>query len=122
MSLKVMKKRKAERRKAQRMRLPLSVKYKVSSRRPDWQDIECKDISGIGLGLYLSKSFRANEKVHVAFSCDRDDKPIKTVCRVVWCKKVKSGLFRCGVEIIKATDPMALIDFVCTRIMDTIDT
>lgn len=106
-----------ERRKAQRLTLPMHLSYRLK-RKKTWQKNVCDNISGVGLSLSVKELLAVDDKVEVAVYLDNDPKPIKISCRVAWCVKVKKDGFKAGVEVIAVKDEMRFIEFFCGRMID----
>lgn len=79
--------RKNERRKSQRLRLPLKIKYKWSSEKGALQDIFTNDISGGGIRIRSSKLLRKGDRIKSELFFPHNSQPVEVLSEIVWCKK-----------------------------------
>lgn len=79
-----------ERRKAQRLNIPLRMKYKLRTERGVLEESIVQDISGGGIGLSLDKPLKKGSKLKVLIYFPDDPKPISAESQVVWCRKSRS--------------------------------
>ena len=112
------KKRKSVRRKAERLHSNLLVHYKKTGKKCPWVSVAYKDISGVGIGLLVNQSLPRGEKIDIALYILDDPKPCNVRARVMWCRKIKQGLYKVGLEFIKAESDARLIEMLCEKIVD----
>lgn len=112
----VMRKKKGkERRKAERIFLPLEVSN-IKNITP--KEIEPKDISGIGIKLIFREPVCKNDKVTIFISLGPRLKRIKTLCEIRWCKKLKDGRFLAGLKFLKIENHVLFNDFICEKMLE----
>lgn len=108
---------KTERRKAERLSIPLKVKYKIKRAAASRQkDAPWEDISGLGLRLCLDKPLLPEEQLVIALYVLGEPKPIEAIGRVAWCKEFAQGEFKAGIEFTKIKDQMRFTELIC-RVM-----
>lgn len=94
-----------ERRKAQRLNIPLQIKYKLLTKKRILEEVFCQDISGGGLKLRLKESLTVGQRMEVLLYFPNDPNPVTAKSSVVWCKrrltKKKGPFFDIGVKHIK---------------------
>lgn len=77
-----------DKRKAQRLTIPLKVKYTISPRkRTIVEKIFSRDISGKGIGLRHEQPLKIGTKLKTLIYFPADPKPISAVSEVIWCRK-----------------------------------
>jgi len=81
--------RKQERRKTQRLDLPLKIHYKWLKRKGVLQEIFAQDISGGGMRIRTEKAFRKGQRLKTLLYFPNTSKPIHVTSEVIWCKKRK---------------------------------
>jgi len=95
----------AERRKAQRLNIPIEVKYKLLPRKKIARETFCHDISGTGLRLKLESPLTKGDKVKTFLYFPKDSTPVTADSRVVWCRKSgaseKAARYEAGMEYVK---------------------
>lgn len=80
-----------ERRKAQRLGIPLRVEYHLSVRRKTLiEKVFTKDVSGSGVRLLLKEPLRPKAKLKTLIYFPNDAQPITSISEVVWCKRQKN--------------------------------
>jgi c-di-GMP-binding flagellar brake protein YcgR len=107
---------KIERRKAERLSIPLKVKYKIKGTAGRQKDAPWEDISGLGIRFCLNNPLSLKEELEIALYVLGDSKPIEAIGRVAWCKEFDKGEFKTGVEFIKIKDQMRFTELIC-RVM-----
>jgi c-di-GMP-binding flagellar brake protein YcgR len=77
-----------ERRKTQRLGIPLQMQYHFSSKKKTLiEEVFTKDISGGGVGLRLEQPLKVGTKLKTAIYFPNDPRPISAISKVVWSKK-----------------------------------
>lgn len=108
---------KTEKRKAERLPIPLKVKYKSKKGRPLLKEAVYENISGLGIRLCVSEPLERGDVIEVLISHSQYSGPFNTVCRVCWCKKLKEDKFQAGLEFLKVRNRLQFINFLCAEIM-----
>jgi len=111
-------KRKFVRRRAERLYSNIYVYYKKADKKDSWKSVAHKDISGIGVGLFVNEPLKINMRVNIAFYLKGDSKPCSTTAKVVQCRKIKGGLYQAGLEFEEAQKDTRLIEMLCGKIVD----
>lgn len=111
--------RKIERRKSQRLNSLLPIKYKNKRNGPFLQALACQDIGGRGIRIVLPHEVKMNDRMQVLLYLRDMPNPIKTICRVVWCKRNKYGKFIAGLEFLKIKRPEHFMEFLCEKIIES---
>ncbi len=107
-----------ERRKAERLSIPLKVKYKIKGTAGRQKDAPWEDISGLGIRFCLNKPLSLEEELEIALYVLGDPKPIEAIGRVAWCKEFDRGEFKAGIEFIKIKDNFRFTELLCKNILD----
>lgn len=114
----------AEKRKAQRLNIRLELKYRYSFKGKILiQEVLTKNISGGGIGLVLDKPLKVGTALKTVLYFPNDPKPVASLSRVVWCRKVprkyKAG-FYVGIRHIKvaAKDRERFVFLFCETMMN----
>lgn len=110
---------KAEKRKAERLPIPLKVKYKSKKSRPLLKEAVYENISGLGIRLSVSEPLERGDVIEVLISHSHIPKSFNTVCRVCWCKRLKEDRFQAGLEFLKVKNRLQFINFLCAEIMNS---
>lgn len=96
-----------ERRKAQRLNVPLQVKCRFFIKKKILiEEVFARDVSGGGIGLVLKRPLDIGAKLKTLIYFPNDRRPISFLTKVVWCKKVlRKGkiCFDVGIKHIKIT-------------------
>lgn len=77
-----------EKRRAQRLNIPIKVKYKLFRKKRILEEIFTQNISGSGIGIKASKLLVKGSKIRTLLQFPGDSTPIAAVGEVMWCKKV----------------------------------
>jgi len=106
--------RKTEKRKSQRLKVPVKVRYKLLPKKKILNEIFCYDLSGGGLRLRfgmkgeqikifcqdisgkrfhlrLSYPLQKEDRLKTLMHFPADEKPVAVTSRVVWCRKLRSN-------------------------------
>ena len=80
-----------ERRKC--IRFESSSEISVRVLKPKGIDVAAaiKDVSRVGLNLYVNKLLKKGQRLHMEICALSKKEPIKTIARVKWVKKKKTG-------------------------------
>ena len=100
--------RKNERRKAQRLNIPLKIKYRWVAKRGILQEIFTQDISGGGIKIRTDRPFKIGNRLRTLLYFPDEPKPVNIVSQVAWCKKGKIRkkiYFDIGIKHIKIEPP-----------------
>lgn len=94
-----------ERRKAQRLNIPIQVKYKLLPRKRVLQQTFCQDISGKGARLILDSPLKKGDRLKTLLYFPEDSRPVTAFSKIIWCKrnaarKKKAG-FETGMQYIR---------------------
>lgn len=125
MEFKVTPKRdKNERRRSQRMLIPIKVEFTPQGNEKFIEEIFCQDISGGGVKLRLSKPLKSGEKfqTHIYFPGDPD--PISAFSRVVWCREInvknKGTCYEVGLQHLKISpkDSQRFVFLFCEMMLN----
>lgn len=98
------KKVKRERRRAQRLSIPIKVKYKLLPKRKILEEIFTQNISGGGVSLRLAQSLQKGARLKTLLHFPGDPNPVTAVSEVIWCKRVsekKKVHYNAGIRHIK---------------------
>lgn len=108
-----------ERRKFQRIKIPLKIKYNYSAKEKSQASATCKDISGGGVRFVTSKPLSIKDRVTVSiyFDCN-GPKIFNSLCKVVWINKVKDGVLEAGLKFIHTRPNPDFTNFLCDKILD----
>ena len=109
---------KNERRKTQRLHLPFKVKFKPKGKKCPWQKADPKNISGGGIGVFMNKPFRPNDKVEMLLYMKGYPRPISAICKVDWYRQVEEDKFRVGLKFIEIKDHPEFMIFLCEKMVD----
>ncbi len=107
-----------EKRKAQRIYLPLNLEYIPKHDPQNPIKIELKNISGRGIAAVLPRKFDKNDRVDLLIYLPEKSEPIKASCMVVWNKEIDKEKFLTGFKIFRADDYHGLIQFLCDKILE----
>lgn len=112
-----MKKSPAERRKAERIRLPLKLEFKGRQKALQ-SSISLEDISGLGIRLTSPEPFGVNEKKHILIHMTKEGKPFRALCRVRWCRGSENKGFKVGLEFQKIKDKARFFELLCEKMLE----
>ncbi len=76
-----------ERRKSERLNLPIKVLYRFFKKRTFIESIT-ENISGGGACLKLERPVPKQNKLKISLYFPNDAKPVNAISRVVWCRKI----------------------------------
>lgn len=108
-----------EKRKADRIRVPLEAKFRLKGSRVFLKDPVCLEISGRGIHISVSCPLEKGELTEVAILPKDSNKAINALCRVRWCKKSAKDGFHAGMEFVKIKNPVYFEEFMCEKIAET---
>jgi len=111
---------KADKRKAERVEIPIRVSYKIVNKKSHAKEALCNNMGGLGFGLSAKEPLNADDRILVYFRSEKSKQAIRVLCRVVWCLKEKEALFRVGVVALKVSNTPEFIDFICSNMMEHI--
>jgi len=96
-------KRYQDRRKAERLRIPLKIEYRLMPRkRMLIQKLNAQDISGGGLGLRIHYPLKKGTRLRTLLYFPGDTKPVRSTSEVMWCRPVQRGkAYNVGIKHIK---------------------
>ena len=81
--------RKKERRRTQRLNIPLKLAYKWPSRIGTLQQVFAQDISGGGMKIRVDTPFQKGDRLKAKLYFPDQPKPINVASEVIWCKRRK---------------------------------
>ncbi len=115
--------KKSERRKKQRLNIPLKVKYKWLAKKGILEEVFTRDISGGGMRIRVDKPFKKGGRLKALLYFPEEDKPINVITEVVWCKKrkfKKKNKFDVGIKHVKvaAQDKERFVFLFCETMMN----
>lgn len=93
-----------ERRKAQRLEIPLAVKYKILPHKRIVLGAVTQDVSGGGVSLKSNVPFKKGQQLKVLVYLPGDPKPVTSMSEVVWSRKAgegKEAYYKIGVKFMK---------------------
>ena len=94
-----------ERRRAQRLDIPLRVDYTFLPKKNAMEETFSRDVSGGGVRLKLAHSLKKGTRLKTFIYFPYDKKPIATFSKVVWCRKGAADkghpIFEVGVQHVK---------------------
>jgi len=94
-----------ERRKAQRLNIPIPVKFRRFGKKGTYRESNCQNISGSGIMLCLDLPVKKGDKFEMLIHLSGDPIPVETVVEVMWCKKNtqyrNKPFFNCGMKYVK---------------------
>lgn len=106
-------KKKEEKRKGQRVSLPILISYRKKGVLKFHDALICKNISSEGIGALLPEPFEKNVKLEVLITFSGLPNSITALCRVVSCKKSKKQGFQIGLDFIKINDFKRFTNLLC---------
>ncbi|MCK9603085.1 MAG: PilZ domain-containing protein [Candidatus Omnitrophica bacterium] len=110
---------KTERRKAERLLIPLKVKYRMRGKAGRHEHIPWEDISGLGLRFCLNKPLSPQKELEIAIYISDDPKPVKAIGKIVWCREFRKGEFKVGVEFTKIENNFRFAELLCKTMLDS---
>ena len=108
----------SDRRRAQRLSIPIKVEYKMDKKQGAWKKCTSKDIGGLGFGLYLNSPLKVGDNISIAVGEKSSKSAITLLCKVVRCIEIKKGEYETGVEVVDVNDPSRFIAFICDKMID----
>ena len=93
-----------ERRRAERLNIPIQIKYKLLPYKRILQETFSQNISGSGLKLSLGSPLKKGDRLKTLLYFPGDPKPVTAFSKVVWCTgkiKKKRKSFEVGIKHIK---------------------
>lgn len=78
---------KSEKRKAQRINLPIQVSYSLHPKKKVLDETFCHDISGGGLCISFSVRMKKGDRLKTLLHFPNDKKPVTAISKVAWVKK-----------------------------------
>lgn len=76
-----------EKRKTQRLNIPIQIKYKLLPQEKILEETFCQNISGGGIGLNLDTPLKKGDKLKTFLHFPDDRRPVIAKSKVIWCKK-----------------------------------
>jgi len=93
-----------ERRKTERIKTPLKIRYKRLSERGLHEESLTQDISGGGMRLKVTNSFKIGERLKTRLYFPDNARPVNIISRVVWRKRRKdsgNAQYDVGIEHVR---------------------
>ncbi len=107
-----------EKRKFQRIALPLKLKYKVVGKNGARGEAKCADISGGGVGMRLKRCLEAGDNVELTFSIPNFNKPIVAMGKVVWITKMQDE-FKAGLRFTRIKFKSKFSELLCEEMINS---
>ncbi len=79
----------ADQRKTQRLRL--AMRMRVQNSKGDTDFVQTIDVSKTGACFLSTRQYRVGEEVSITFPYSRNQKPVHTAARIVWCQEIPTG-------------------------------
>ena len=76
-----------EKRRAQRLNIPIEVKYKLFRKKRVLEEIFTQNISGSGVGIKSTKPLAKGTRIRTLLQFPGDPIPVTAISEVVWSKK-----------------------------------
>ncbi len=89
--MKKTRKKRSEKRKSQRLKIPLRLEYKRLRGKGKAEKTIAHDVSGSGLGIRLEEPLKKGDKLKILLHFANDPKPVTLTSEVVWHKKTGKG-------------------------------
>lgn len=109
--------RKLERRNAQRLNIPIRLKYKIAHGKDSFNKAKCVNISGGGVQVLVGFNLKPEDNVDICFYAGRKHGPFSALCTVVWCKKLKEKRFAVGLRFMNAKDNARFSNYLCDEMV-----
>lgn len=110
----------SEKRRAERVRLPLFIKYKVRGKRAQLIETGFENISGLGLKIFVAEPLSIKDKVDIVINPQDRSPAFYALCKVCWCKEVAKDKFQAGLEFVKIKDRSRFIEFLCDKMLSLV--
>jgi len=94
-----------ERRKAQRLNIPVPIRYYFYAKSKALsKPVTADNISGTGIGITLKQPVTKGARLKALIYFSDNPRPVTSTSRVVWCKKIpgkEGNLFKIGMQHVK---------------------
>lgn len=93
-----------EKRKAQRLDIPIKVKYRLSARDKILRESFCHNVSGSGMQITSDCPFKKGERLKSLLYFPGERKPVTAMSKIAWCRRspVRPGrIFDVGIKHVK---------------------
>jgi len=110
-----------EKRKADRLKVPLQVEYRFSTQRKTLiERIRAHNISGSGIGLILSNPMEIGTRLKTLVYFPDDTRPVELISKVVWCRPKAKHSFAVGIKhtTIAPKDKERFISLFCETMIN----
>lgn len=116
-----------DKRKTQRLAIPLRVRYRVISgrnKKNPWQETMICDISGGGMRLQLDYPVEKGSRVDMRIYFPDDPKPVDAIAKSIWCRRKKANKKKISFDIglqyagLKEEDRERFIMLFCGMMVD----
>lgn len=115
--LKMLANKQEEKRRCQRLTIPLKVRYKAAGRGKREHGIKCLNISGAGMKIETKGSLKAGQNIDILVYLPREKKLVTINTKVVWSEKNKQGCWS-GLKFLKIGPQTEFTEFLCEKILD----
>jgi Tfp pilus assembly protein PilZ len=109
-----------DKRKSERLRLPLKIVYILPSGKKWTKAASLEDISGRGLKFASNEKIELGAEVNLKITfADEPDKPVLADASVLRCDRVKPRLYRIAVKFHKMNhnDRRRYVEYLCENIL-----
>lgn len=106
-----------ERRKCQRLAIPLEVRYKAAGKGGSEHGIKCLNISGVGMRIETKEFLRQGQKIDIVVYLPGEKELATITTKVVWSEKNKEGYWS-GLKFLKIEPQTEFTEFLCEKILD----
>lgn len=106
-----------ERRKCQRLQIPLEIRYKLSEKDGKAYGIKCLNISGVGMKIETKEWLRVGQNIDISIYLPTHKKLVTINTRVVWSEKNRDGYWS-GLKFLKIKPQTEFTEFLCEKILD----
>lgn len=92
-----------DKRKSERLSIPLKMEYKVLPRQKILIETFSRDISGGGLRITLDHPLKIKDRLKTILYFPNETHPITAISKVIWCKRNKEdkNAYDIGIKYIK---------------------
>jgi len=113
-----------EKRKSQRINIPIKIKYKLSTKKRILHETISQDISGSGMKLHLSGPLEKGDILKAFLYFPQDVNPVGAVTKVIRCRRMfdgkKNPYFEIGARhvSINQKDRMRFVFLFCEAMLN----
>lgn len=107
-----------EKRRSERICLLLQVFYKTPKAAGFKKATACHDVSGGGVRILIDEPLELKTQMNVRLKCEDWEKPIDSLCKVIWCLPASGGRFTAGLQFIRIDEEVLFIKYICEKMLD----